>query len=312
MRARRSPRRGPAGALPAAGLWLTAAGALAACGGPAPSAPAPPPSVDADPERQRLEDAASNRPRRIVSLDYCADQYVLKLADREDILAVSPDAVKEFSYMRAGAAGVPSVRPLAEDVLILKPDLVVRSYGGGPNAAAFFERAGVPVLQVGWASNVDSEAMGSIPSLIRHMADGLGRPERGDALIGEFRARLAALRRREDGRTALYMTPAGVTTGPGSLVHEMLVAAGLANFQEAPGWRSLPLERLAYRQPDLVAAAFFETLTSHPDAWSASRHPVARAQLAGPDTVALQGAWTACGGWFLMDAVEALAEGGTR
>ena len=32
------------------------------------------------------------RPMRIVSLDYCADQYVLKLVDRERILAVSPDA----------------------------------------------------------------------------------------------------------------------------------------------------------------------------------------------------------------------------
>ena len=79
---------------------------------------------------------------RIVSLDFCADQYVLKLADREQILAVSPDAVREFSYMRETAQGLPTVRSVAEDVLILKPDLVVRSYGGGPKAGDFFERAG--------------------------------------------------------------------------------------------------------------------------------------------------------------------------
>jgi iron complex transport system substrate-binding protein len=257
------------------------------------------------------ESSAGQRPQRIVSLDYCADQYVLKLADRADILAVSPDAVERFSYMRDHAIDVPTVRPRAEEVLLLKPDLVVRSYGGGPNAAAFFERAGIEVLQVGWASNVDSEEMGSIPSLIEHMARGLGQEERGQELINAFRARLTAIKQRETPSTALYMTPGGVTTGPGSLIHEMLVAAGLDNFESTPGWRSMPLERLAYEQPDTIAAAFFESLTDRPNGWSASRHPIARAQLKGPDVVALEGAWTACGGWFILDAIEALAESGT-
>ena len=251
----------------------------------------------------------STRPMRIVSLDYCADQYVLKLADREQILAISPDATRDFSYMREEAVGVPTVRPVAEDVLILKPDLVVRAYGGGPNAQAFFERAGVPVLQVGWTSNVDSEEVGSIPSLIRHMAEGLGQSERGQALVASFRERLARLKQRNDNKAALYMTPAGVTSGPGSMVHEMLLAAGLENFQTKPGWRSIPLERLAREQPDIIAAAFFETITSHPDAWSPMKHPVAESQLETQTVVPLQGSWTACGGWFILDAIEALSEG---
>lgn len=253
---------------------------------------------------------ANEKPARIVSLDYCADQYVLQLADREQILAVSPDAVKDFSYMREAADGIPTVRPIAEDVLILKPDLVVRAYGGGPNAGAFFERAGIPVLQLGWASTIDGEEMGSIPALIQHTANGLGHPERGEALVAEFRARLGAIKARRDSETALYMTSGGVTTGPGSLVHEMLVAAGLQNFEDTPGWRALPLERLAYEQPDIVAAAFFGTQSNAPGLWSASKHPVARAQLHGPDTVRLQAAWTSCGGWFILDAIEALADGG--
>lgn len=254
----------------------------------------------------------TDRPMRIVSLDFCADQYVLKLADAEQILAVSPDAVKAFSYMRASAVGVPTVRPKAEDVLILKPDLVVRSYGGGPNAAAFFERAGIPVLQVSWATNIDGEEIGSIPPLTQHVADGLGQTERGRALVRSFRNRLKAVRARDSDDTALYMTPAGVTTGAGSLVHEMLIAAGLQNFQDGRGWRSLPLERLVYEQPDMVVAAYFDSRTNHPNAWSAAQHPVARQQLASPDTVALQGAWLACGGWYLMEALEALSEGAAQ
>ena len=246
---------------------------------------------------------------RIVSLDYCADNYVLKLADREQILALSPDAAKAFSYMRDAAVGVPTVRPLAEDVLLLRPDLIVRSYGGGPNAVGFFERAGVPVLQLGWASNIDSEEMGSIPSLIQHMAEGLGQAERGDALIKEFRDRLNAIQRRDEADTAFYMTPGGVTTGPGSLVHEVMIAAGLQNFEEDPGWRSLPLERFAYERPDFIAVSFYDALSDPGDAWSASKHPVAQAQLTEANVVPLEGSWTACGAWFILDAVEALADG---
>lgn len=247
--------------------------------------------------------AASERPMRIVSLDYCADQYVLKFVDRDRILAVSPDAGKPFSYMRDAAAGLDSVRPLAEDVLLQRPDLVVRSYGGGPGVEAFFQGAGVPVLNVGWAADIDG-----IRRVTQDMADGLGEPSRGQALVVEFDARLAALRTHKQSMSALYMTPSGATTGPGSLVHEMLRAAGLENFQDKPGWRSLPLERLAYEQPDLVAAAFFESRSSHKDGWSAMRHPIARQQMRDQPTVMLQGAWTSCGAWFLLDAVEALAE----
>ncbi|PZU18112.1 MAG: iron ABC transporter substrate-binding protein, partial [Citromicrobium sp.] len=39
----------------------------------------------------QVPERGTDAPRRIVSLDYCADQYVLKFADREDILALSPD-----------------------------------------------------------------------------------------------------------------------------------------------------------------------------------------------------------------------------
>ena len=258
-------------------------------------------------EQAAPPDSSPQWPTRIVSLDLCADQYVLKLADRERILAVSPDATADFSYMRDAARGLRTVRPVAENVLVLKPDLVVRVYGGGPNAAAFFERAGVPVLSLGWA-----EESPAVFHVIESAAAGLAERERGARLAAEMRERLARLQSPEDRRSALYMTPAGVTTGPGSLVHEALVAAGLDNFQTQPGWQPIPLERLAYESPDLVAAAFFDTHTNHPNGWSPMRHPVARAELRGRPAVSMRGAWTACGGWFLMDAVEALAAGAER
>ncbi len=270
---------------------LAAAAWLAACG-PAPPAPEAVPAAVA---------------RRIVSLDYCADQFVLRLADREHILALSPDATASFSYLREKAAGIPQVRPRSEDVLILGPDLVVRSYGGGPHAAGFLRRAGVPVVQIGFAADLDG-----VRDTVRQVGDALGVPRRAAAVVARMDARLADLARHPTGATALYLTPSGTTTGPGTLVHRMLAAAGLANFQRAPGWRALPLERLAYERPDLVAAADFGARTGRHDAWSAVRHPLVQRRMSEVPVVHLDGAATSCGGWFLVDAVEALAAGGIR
>ena len=254
----------------------------------------------------------SDRPTRIVSLDYCADQYLLKLVDKDRILAVSPDAEKQFSYMRETANGVATVKPLAENVLALKPDLVVRSYGGGPGAAAFFERAGVRVLNVGWTTSVDGDGPGSVTHVVSEMAKGLGEQERGDELMASFRARLSALNAEQKDLSALYITSGGATTGPGSFVHQLLLAAGLDNFERTSGWRALPLERLAYEQPDVVAAAFFSTSMNDAAPWSAARHPLIGELMKDRETVAIEGAWTACGAWFVMDAIETLAAAGAE
>ena len=260
-------------------------------------------------EPRSASSPSSERPMRIVSLDYCADQYVLKFADPEQILAISPDGVKDFSFMRDTAADVPTVRAVAEDVLILKPDLVVRSYGGGPNAAAFFERAGIPVLQVGWASTVEGDGPGSIAHLVQTMADGLGQSDKGAQTIADYQARLAALNANPSGISTLYMSRAGVSTGEGTLAHNMMVAAGLENYADRAGWHSLPLEKIAYEKPEMVAATFFDTPADPRYRWSASRHPIAQSQLERTNTVSLEGAWTSCGGWYILNAVEALSEG---
>ncbi len=245
---------------------------------------------------------AESLPQRVVSLDYCADQFVLKMLPRSRILAVSPGADKHFSYMRDAAAGILQVRPVAEDILTIGADTIVRSYGGGPHAAAFFERAGVPVLQIPYANDVDS-----IRDTIVFLAKNLGVPERGDEIVAEMDRRLQAIGKSSSDHSALYMTPTGVTSGSGTAIHEMLLAAGLRNFETQAGWRSIPLERLAYEQPDVVAAAFFDSGVTNPSLWSPMRHPVAQKQMRDQPTVMLQGAWTSCGGWFLMDAIEALA-----
>ena len=151
-----------------------------------------------DTQSRTARQAGDFRPMRIVSLDYCADQYLLQLVEPERILALSRDAGREFSYLREAAAGLPTVRPAAEDVLVLGPDLVIRTYGGGPNAAAFYARAGVAVLDIGNPNTLDEVSAGNGGSRRRswriRTRRGAGR---GDA------AAARGLVRNDDGSTDL-------------------------------------------------------------------------------------------------------------
>ena len=255
---------------------------------------------------------SSQRAQRVISLDYCADQYVLKFVDSKNIVALSPDAEEPFSYLREQARGLRKIRPVAENILALSPDVVVRSYGGGPTIEHFLKRAGISVVNIGWAVNMEGSDETAIPVITQRVAAALGERERGRQTVAEYRRRLSTvnLQRIEGSQhtaLALYMSAAGATTGPGSLVHDLLITAGLGNFEDQPGWRSIPLEKLAYKSPSLVATAFFDEGTNHRNSWSASRHPVARSLRTSASHVELEGAWTACGAWFAASAVEALA-----
>jgi len=245
-------------------------------------------------------------PLRVVSLDFCADQFVIKLANRGHIVAVSPDATRDFSFMRAEAKGLHQVRPDAETILALKPDVVVRSYGGGPQMVPFLERAGIKVHQIGWG-----EDFAAVRTNVRAAAAALGQPARGEAVVADFDRRLVNLKPAPQ-VSALYVTPGGVTTGPGSLVDRLMSQAGLVNFQMQKGWNPLPLERLATERPEMVVTAFFTAQSPHQDYWSQSRHPLVREMLADLPIARLDGGATACSGWFMVDAIEEMAATGRR
>ena len=243
--------------------------------------------------------------KRVVSLDYCADQYVLKLVDRSKIAALSMDAGREFSYMREKATGLRQIRPSAESVLALRPDFIVRSYGGGPNAAAFYRGLGLPVLQISYTSTINQ-----VQQEIERIGDEFGVAGQAALIIVDMKSRLAQAAASKNARSLLYVTPGGITSGPGSLVHELIEAAGFTNFQSSPGWQPLPLEKLTMQQPEMLATAFYGgNKANHRNFWSAARHPIIRDQLDSTRSITLDSATTTCGGWFLVDAVEKLAAG---
>jgi iron complex transport system substrate-binding protein len=251
-----------------------------------------------------LASPASAEPRRIVSLDYCADQFVLALADREQIVALSRGSRRDDSYYRARARGIRQTRGTLEEVLALRPDLVVRNWGGLWDAQAVYARFDVPVLQVGDATDFDVARQDLLDA-----ARVIGRAGRGEALARDLDLRLARLRATTP-RTpppVLYLSAGGAVAGSGTMMQSVIEAAGGRNVHQGESWTVMPLERLVEMPPALIALGFFDHGRSRVNPWLPGRHPALRRALARAETVTLPTAAISCEAWYAIDAAEQLA-----
>ena len=87
--------------------------------------------------------AALSAPR-VMSLDQCADQYVMAMSPRAAIVGLSKRARNADSYLGAMAIGLPERRATAESVLAARPDLVVRWWGGDARLLTMLTRQPTP------------------------------------------------------------------------------------------------------------------------------------------------------------------------
>jgi iron complex transport system substrate-binding protein len=149
-----------------------------------------------------------------------------------------------FSFVARQAAGLPVVRPAAEAVLRLHPDLVLAAPFGAQATVAVLAELGLRVLRVGFPDD-----FAGIRAETRRVAGALGVPERGQALIAAMDARLSSLPHPVRGRTAIAWEPRGYTAGPGTLMDGVLRAAGLTNMGSG---RWLGRGALVRNPPDLL------------------------------------------------------------
>ncbi|WDI32426.1 ABC transporter substrate-binding protein [Hyphococcus flavus] len=244
---------------------------------------------------------------RVISLDYCSDQYVLKLADKEQIIAVSRGADKDYSYMRDEAKNHKRIRPSPEEVLILEPDLVIRQWGGGVGATETLSQFGAKVVSLGYP-----EDFGGVKANIRMVASALDQVDRGEQLIDEMQSRLDAVKSNTtDQKRALYVTPGGVTAGAHTMIDAILTAAGLINIAAADGeiyWPPLPAESLLLNPPAVIVTGFFLSRDQDINYWSAARHPAIEQQFEKTPTIHLPPDVISCAAWFAVDAVEQIAQ----
>ena len=242
-----------------------------------------------------------------MSLDQCADQYVLALSPREAIVGLSYRADDTDSYLRAKAQGLPKRRATLEAALAARPQAVVRYWGGDPRLLAALEKRGVAVVGIGEAADLDG-----VRDNIRQVAAALGQPARGEALIAAMSAKEAAAKGAWRGSAALYMTPGGATAGAGTLVDAILRAAGLDNLEAGQGFRMLSLETLALHPPKALVLGFYDGAALARAAWNPGQHALVRRHARSAVLAELPGAMIGCPAWFAADAAGLLADSAPR
>ncbi len=247
--------------------------------------------------------AGEHEGKSVVSLDFCADQYALAFADRDDILAVSQDATGPLSFYRGRAEGLAQTRSSAEEVLMLRPDIVIRTYRGSPGLDDLLTRLGVEVLQPPYAFDFTTH-LSNLVSVSRS----LGAPDEGVTVSGDIRARYEALQAAPPlDASAVYLTPSGTTAGKGSAVAGIIALAGLRSFATdigIRGWAKLPLEEVVMGAPDLVVGSFFEQGAVSRSSWSLSRHGVFRRLIDDLPAVMVPSRFMSCSVAQAVDAAE--------
>jgi len=263
-----------------------ALGLLAACG----------------PQAALRDQSANTENRRlptIVSLNPCADAILAEVTEPGQILALSHYSAdpRSGSMDPAKARQYRTTRGTLEEVLTLRPDLVIDGTFVPPATAAAYERLGLRLETLGIASTVAESR-----TQIRQLARLAGNPARGEALIARIDGALAAAAPTEDAPpvSALVWEPGGIVPGDGTLIAELLRRTGFANFAAARGLGQadqLPLERVLADPPRVILVAGSDRALHHP----------ALSHLAGTARAPLDPRLLYCAGPTIIPAAQRLA-----
>jgi iron complex transport system substrate-binding protein len=254
---------------------------------------------------------AQQKPQRIVSLNLCTDQLLLELVERERIAAVSFLAADpEFSAVAEKAKGVPANRGLAEEIVALKPDLVLAHAYAGRQAVAMLQRLGVRVVEIDLPQDMEA-----VKAQIVVMADAVQEQARGQAMIEDIERRLAALPSPADPRpTAAIYEPSGYAFGANSLADAILREAGYDNLAAklgVGGYARLGLENLLADPPDILVVDD-TAIDRRSMAQEFLDHPALRQRFAGERRVTVPRRLWICGGPSVAEAASLLAAARVR
>ena len=242
-------------------------------------------------------------PARVVSINLCADQMAMLLADEGQLHSVSRIALDPLSSAMADQAATFEINHgQAEEVYLMQPDLVLAGIYTPRATTDMLEQLGIPVVRLPVANRLED-----VPDIMRQTGAALHREAEAEAMARAFTARLNRLRATPTTwpRAVLYYAN-GYTLGADTLSGQILLAAGFANVASELGYArgaNLPLERLALAAPDLVitgtpypGASRSEDILAHPIVDTFRR------------TKAVTGANWICGTPFVLDAIDDLID----
>jgi iron complex transport system substrate-binding protein len=248
---------------------------------------------------------ATAAPHRVVSMNVCTDQLAMLIAGEGQLYSVSNIASDERTSALASQAGRYAVNNgFAEEIFMMKPDLVLAGTFTSQATVDLLRRLGFRVEQFAPASSFDD-----IRADLIRMGSLLGREDRAASLVSKMDQDLEALRARSvDAKSVAIYYANSYAAGTGTLADAVIRAAGLRNVGEtlgAVGVVRLPLELLVLADPDLVVAGD-ANYRAPALAMEAYAHPAFRAL--GSEAVASQGQYWICGAPFTVEAARLLQD----
>jgi iron complex transport system substrate-binding protein len=243
-------------------------------------------------------------PPRIVSLNLCTDELLVAFADPEQILGLGPFARQGRYRLGDAARRFPALSGTAEEVLVLRPDLVV-SGALRRQTAELLAAQGVRVEQFPFVTS-----LGEARAQMLRMGALVGHPERAAARVAELDAGLDRLRRAASARRLRVLPYArrGWTPGRDTLVSSILEAAGLTNAAGELGLGAggqVSLETVVALRPDALLLG--ETGEAEDQGRALLEHPALAAAVPPERRITVPGRLTLCGGPGLVEAIDRLA-----
>lgn len=234
---------------------------------------------------------------RAASLNLCADEYLLLLSRPREVVGVSflaRDPAESALWRRA--KGYPGNRGAIEDVLGMRPTLVLTMGGGGRSTAILATRLGLKNLDL-----PPPATLAAVEANLRLVAGALGDERRAEPWI----ARIEALRRSAPRQAvdAAFVSGGGLSLPPGSLGAAWLRLAGYS--QRPLNGARLTLENIITSPPKaLIVSDYRGGQYSLGRAWLS--HPLVRRSAASKVTTDGR-PWT-CLGPAMIPEIERLRE----
>ncbi len=248
---------------------------------------------------------ASGLPR-IVSMNVCSDQLLLTLADPEQILGLSRYARDGWqSWAADEARHYPILSGGAEDVLVLKPDIVLASRFDKRSTRELLKAKGLHVAEF-----TVPRTLPEVKDQIREMGEVVQHPDRAKAEIARLDAAIARAREAVTGKhyRVLPLSRRGFVSGRDSLVSSLLTETGLLNPAGDLGIAFggfTSLEAIVGLRPDFLLVS--ETGDRAEDNGGAFLlHPALQHFYPPDKRIVIPERLTVCGGVMLAEALDML------
>lgn len=241
---------------------------------------------------------------RIVSINPCSDAILAEIATPGQLLAIShySQDPRASSMDLNVAARFRATTGTIEEIIALRPDVVVSGRYIAPSTLAGLQRLGIKVELLDIPQTVEqSEAQ------VRQLARLAGQGDRGEALVAKIRNALAKAEPAQGGApiSAVIWQSGGIVPGGDTLISDLLVRTGFVSLTAAKGMKQaevLPLESLIADPPQVLLTAG----DVHGEEDRMLSHPALR-EMAKTERQRLEPSLLYCGGPTIIRAAERLA-----